>query len=493
MAKTYSNPNDSLQLILAGLSKLPSVVEGTVSKFTKLLATVGSLSGLKLPSLPSSTTKGQGDANGTQGDPLSKAISGLTAQLVKLDATLTKLIGKAGGAQPVPTVPKTTEGEEGGLGSVVAGLGKVAAIAGGVAIAAGAVTVGFEQLLGKLQGFVGAISPATIEFFNRALLDLNATIGSGFLSVFQDLTQVINQAAAVIKPLIQQLAPLIKQVADYLGNMLVKMIQLTVANWRALIPLMEQLFVVIRPLVEALLSVASVLSILFRAFALLAQIATLLNPLTYVLKALAFAAQAINKGLEIVTAAFDIFEVAFKAIIDTAVKFVSSFLPVTDIMGQLSKAVQGVIKNLYAMSVFMAKFLGLQQVVDAIIASVEEKTKSKGDVAAQQVSIKSIDQLSKDLAIAAASAGGGGQGGVTNERQFWTDVLKDLQEIKNAPGFRQILEAILEAIRNLNPLRAGDAPKPPAPGIGGLAGAGIGAATGLPFGAQIGRMIGRNF
>ena len=103
-----------------------------------------------------------------------------------------------------------------------------------------------------------------------------------------------------------------------------------------------------------------------------------------------------------------------------------------------------------------------------------------------------MDQLSKDLALAASAAGGAaGQGGVQNQQEVWNKVLEDAKLARqNGVSIKDVLIDIRKAVEKLIPGggNAPAAPGGPAPGRGGVAGGALGGILGsfLPGGTGLG-------
>jgi len=97
----------------------------------------------------------------------------------------------------------------------------IAALAGGAPAAALKLfTDGLESATADMAKFVDALSPGTVMVFDKAMLDLFATIGQALEPALVVFTELIERVADVISPLMQALAPILKDLADIVGTVL---------------------------------------------------------------------------------------------------------------------------------------------------------------------------------------------------------------------------------------------------------------------------------
>jgi len=108
-----------------------------------------------------------------------------------------------------------------GVAGVASTGANVAALAGGAPAAAMKLfTDSLEAATADMGKFVEALSPATVMVFDKAMLDLFATIGQALQPALEVFTAVIERVADVISPLMQALAPILKDLADIVGSAL---------------------------------------------------------------------------------------------------------------------------------------------------------------------------------------------------------------------------------------------------------------------------------
>lgn len=269
------------------------------------------------------------------------------------------------------------------FGRAVAGWASQLAEATGPALAAFGSSIAslgeaFAGLLGSLQavaagitGMVGAFSPSTVMVMNQAMNELNATIGMALQPVASALAEVFRDVAAVLSPVMEILGPILGELAGTIGQILV-------------------------PIVEVLATILEVLAPIFEA------IAEILKPLAEVMKVFGTLLSAIFKALAPV----------FK-ILAEPIKLLAK------LFGELVQAMKPVIQ-------FLASLFGID-------LDFDKKPGRTANAAPQQFGIKGLEQIGKDIQIAAAQAGGVGKEpvddllGVTKEIR---DVVKDYKKAK---------------------------------------------------------------
>lgn len=391
-----------------------------------------------------------------------------------------------------------------GAGSL-AGVAKVAAVA---AAALGVMVVAVqlaEHQFRKLEGFVRLFNPGVVTTFRHAMDNLGATIGRAFIPVFQNATEVVRQWAGILAPVMSQLAPVIKAVSDLMANTLMRALTQLGAVFRAAIPIFKVFMEVFGLVAEVATAVFNALGQFLRAALLIARVFYELSGMGLVVRVLTKLFEGLNVVMRVLDEALSIIEVVVTTLVDSLLAWIGSLLPFGDIMGSLNRAVEYVIRNMYVWAVLLAKMAGAMGVVDALIAHVEGKLKT-GDVAAQQPQIKSLEQLSKDLALAAAAAGGAaGAGGVRNQQEFWQKTLDEMRAAKaNGMTIRDFLQSILDELKTL---AANAVPAPVANAVNGavavaggivspenprgaMAGGIVGGVFGGPIGVAVGRYVG---
>ena len=435
---TATNLQSELQKILDGLGDMPGIVGKLGDVVAKLAAALNPLQGAisRLLSL--------GDADDTVLESASAksqtllvaatdrnvvATSRLTAAVDRLTALLTRTA--------LPALPQATPvaggggGAGGGAGSAAGMLGRLAATAAVAAAAIGVMVVGInlaEREFNKLQSLVRLFNPSVIQMFQFAMDNLGATIGRAFVPMFQVATGVLREWTAALAPVIAKLTPIIQELGLTVGNIMVSGMRPFAAVLQSLLPTFRMFAEMTVLNVQVLASLAQVFAPVVRGLLLMGRLFYELTGLGTVVRLLTRVMESFSKVFEVVDEAFTIMETVVNSLVDSFVAFIGALFPLQSMMDALAKSVQMVIRNMYVFAIMLAKFLGLDGVVNALLAQVEGKTK-RGDTAAQQTQLKTIEQLSKDMALAASMAGGAaGKGAVVNEQQWWNETLKILQQ-----------------------------------------------------------------
>lgn len=497
---------DVLREVLEKLSRLPNAVGelgGIMGRFTAsvspLVAAIGNLMAAKSVSSAATTSPTTVLAAAVEKNTL--AITRLTVLFERMFASA---MSRAGGG--MLALPPAGGGSGGGMlslpgGSAGGGAGGAGAasstlsLAGVAAVAAAALGVlvvavnilqdGFR----KLAGFVQLFNPGVITQFQYAMDNMGATIGRAFVPIFQNMTEVVRRFTSMLAPVMGTLLPVVERFSGIFSNVLVSVLTQYANVMRSMIPLISQTLERMTLFVEIILAAVNVSSLLTRALAIVTRIMYDFSPLGVIIKILVAALEIFNATMTVVTEAMNIFETVVNVLLEAINAFFGNLIPVTGFMERLGYAIQFVIRNMYVFAVLMAKFAGLDGVLNALIASVEDKTKA-GDTAAQSPQLKSLDQLAKDLAVAAASAGGAsGPNSVKNQQEFWTKTLAEMNEARrNGVSIQTIMLAILDAIKQGFGIGGGGTANAPPPaggnvGNGGLPNAGAiagGIAGGLP-------------
>lgn len=340
------------------------------------------------------------------------------------------------------------EGAEGAAEGAGEGFAAAGIALGALAAAAAAVAVAFAEIQKAVQAF----SPATMEQFNKAIDNFNATIGAAFVSTIVDLTEAIRQATGAIAPLLDSLKPTIQELSDIFANYLVAYVKLAANEFSAFIPIIKILADAFNPLLQVVLLIENGFVLLIRAFALVLEVFLGLSPIGPLLKGLGAVLEVVNNAFQIFQEALSIAQIFIESLIEAVRGFVESLLPGKDIFKSLNDAIHSVIKNLYLMAIGIAKFLGLTGVVDNLIKHLENKANPSTKTAAQPAQIKGFEQIAKDIALKAASAGGGGAGGVESDREHWRETAEAAKSLAaNTESFQQTLERILNEIKDKLP------------------------------------------
>jgi hypothetical protein len=364
---------------------------------------------------------------------LAKAFDGVTGALDKLSLTFTSFTSISS-----PVKAAGSAASAAGLPEVGAALDKVSGA--------------LEQFFQVIQRLVQVANPAVIELFNNALNNVQATIGQVFIPVFTDLTQVFQRAAGLIAPAMEQLAPIVKQLADVFGNFLLRYLVIVADYFKQYVGYLSALIHVFEPLIEIILLIINISTTYARLLLFVVEIFLKFSGITVVLDIITIALRAFNEVFRIVNEVMNIFAVVLEVAAKVVEDFFAEILPTKNILSELHKVVNQVIKALYVFAVQMAKMFGLNDTAAAIIKSLDAKANATGTTAAQSTSIKSFEQLAKDIATKAAGAGAGGDGGIEDERAFWKETLAAARAAEaNSISFQEIVKQGFKDVVNALP------------------------------------------
>ena len=197
------------------------------------------------------------------GDHLAKVLEALAGNLSKLKPGTS--------AQPA----NLAAGVPGGAGEAAKGL-DLGAVAGGIGGAFTAITgavqgaiAAFQQAISTMASFVEALNPGTVQQFNQAIRDLQATVGVAFQPVIEILTGTFRQIAGIILPIMEAIRPVAEQLAKVFKSTLIPMVQLLADTFKALMPiielaaqLLELFYNLLKPIIFLLQILAAVLKLI---------------------------------------------------------------------------------------------------------------------------------------------------------------------------------------------------------------------------------------
>lgn len=372
-------------------------------------------------------------------DQLEKTISPgqkVVDLLGKVASALSDLLSHLGAAQTVKPEQQNTQVKEAGAGAAAALGGLVAGISAATSAITGAIS--------SVQGFVQALSPIQIELFQRALRDLQATVGVAFQPIFEVLTGTIRQVAGIILPLMVQLRPVIQQVTEVFSTSLLQSAKSLVGILTALLPVIQlvtSLFEVLeaatRPFVQL---TALLIQLLVVPFQLLAAV---LQPFTELLKVVQAAFDGMTDVIEVVT----IIIRALALTIQQAIQGLGGF-DIKGLVSQIAAAFKTLITTILVFVASLAKVLGFDGFVKNLIDILSPK--GEGAKAADTVGIKGFEQIAKDLALASAVATPAGEGG---KEAGLNDVVGVLQKIQDGTTplteIRDFVKKIIDFINDL--------------------------------------------
>jgi hypothetical protein len=250
----------------------------------------------------------------------------------------------------------------------------------------GNVSTKFEELAAPISKFVEAIQPGQLRIFELAMRDLNATIGSAFLPVMENFTRGVSQAAHALVPAMEALRPVFDRLSKSLTELVVFSIEGFAEELRKSAPLLNNLADTANVLVQGWKTLVQVLRNVF---------------------------DSLNKGS-------DGFKSIFQVLNTWIIKFVQSLI---------------------VAAATIANSFGRGDLIKDFLKAVNTP-KGEGGAGAglHDVGLKGLEQISKDLAVAASYAAGGEGGGAPKDPVV--DVLSGMDErlkkiIEDGTTFRQ--------------------------------------------------------
>lgn len=278
--------------------------------------------------------------------------------------------------------------------SKVGGGGSVAGVITPALASLAAMKLGFDATTASMEKFVGALSPAAVMQFEQAIRNIHATIGQALQPALQILTDAIQNAAAIIDPVMKALAPTFQKLAEYVGKMI--SVFATYA---------EVLLTIIQPIIDILFELMNVVADTYRVFA--------------------------------------VFLKTVVELISTALK------PFGDLLKSVINLVIGAFKELIKAIIYttagLAKLLGAGEFIGRMIANLE-KIQNAGRVqnaAPQGVAIQDwrsiAEQAAKDSVLA------GGAVPAKTQEELMTEIIAGLKEIESGrKSFGDVITASIE-------------------------------------------------
>lgn len=276
----------------------------------------------------------------------------------------------------------------------------------------GAVSIALDTLLGPLSelseglknglksltGFVDALSPGSLKVLELAFRDLYATIGTALLPVVNVFTEGIHNMAGALLPAMQAIAPVFNQLAN---------VALSV-----LIPIVNQMSVIFQTLAPVLSEIAGLFKVVADIIGVYIAIQTTLFQVIA-----GFIGGLVGGG---VSGALDKFKNVIYQVIGIVLKLLTALAPM----------------------------IGLGDIGDKLAKNLEAAANPPAagvGGAAQNIGLKGLEQISKDLAVAAASAVGGGE---AKKDKGLLDYLPDLTADLRAIKDKDLATVIVEALTN---------------------------------------------
>lgn len=303
----------------------------------------------------------------------------------------------------------------------------------GLASVVGATTIALTGVIAAAHQTVSALNPVLIQQFDRAFSNLQATIGVGFQPIFTAGIGLFRDIAQAVAPLFIALKPVVETLANAITGVLSSSISAIVPLFAALVPVVALLVTAIQPLL-------SVTSLLTTVFAAIVQVA--LIPFTII-------AQALNAILAPIVG-------LFRAITEGLQGFISALVKIVGVLGEsLGALIEGVfggflqdtIKQTVAafdeltkitviVVATLAKLAGADDVVKRLIKAFGNQS----SIAQGPSSIKGLEQIGKDLALASVTAVAAG----SPKEKTNADILAALEKIDktNKEGLYAIVDKL---------------------------------------------------
>jgi hypothetical protein len=259
---------------------------------------------------------------------------------------------------------------------------------------------GIKEVIEPLKAFVAALNPAAVVQLDQAFRNVMATVGQAFLPAIQIFTETLQAVAAVLDEPMRALAPVVEHLASIIRGVLIADAQ----------------------------QLGAVLTILGGVIETLAPLFEVLTEPVKISAAALTALAAVSKG---------VFE-GLKPVVEAVATALKNFIAALVIGGA-----------------YVLKAFGAGQALDAFIGALEKQA-DPGRVlnaAPQNVSIKGLESITRDLATSAALAGAGEKGGPTTD-EFVAQLANDLRDVKNnGKSFQDFLDEkidqVIAAIRSL--------------------------------------------
>lgn len=261
-------------------------------------------------------------------------------------------------------------------------------VLGGLSSKIADVATHFEALAGPLAKFVDALSPGTMQIFQLAMRDLYATIGSALLPVMQMLIEAVRKTSALLVPAVDALEPAFRSLAAGLLSFIMPAMQVLSHALKGMAPLME----------------------------------------------------AAGEALHILGDALGIVGVAFMSLKDAFGVFINGLMGgggggggLKTMLDGLRDAVFKVMMVMITAAAAIAKAFGNTEFIKKFVENLKELQNpgegGKG-AALAGAGLKGLEQISKDLAVAATMAAGAGEHDKEDPMKKLTErMLKELEDV----------------------------------------------------------------
>ncbi len=260
--------------------------------------------------------------------------------------------------------------------------GGLGAVAGPIGMAAEAL----QQLVGVAKQFTEALSPVTVQLFDQAMRNLQATVGQALIPVVQVFTKSLQDVASILDGPMKALAPTVTAAVQSIAAGLIPIVQILVAGLQLLQPFIDILIELQGPMTQ----LEEVLGSLIAAF------------------------------------------ISVKAALDP-------FAPLKLIVDQFTVSMREAIKSVVIFAATTLKFFGREDIIDAWKKNLEQMIDAGRvqNASIQSPAVKGLEQIVKDLATASVMAGGGPtpEDKSLAELQKIVDILSDIRN--NSEGKSQ--------------------------------------------------------
>ena len=411
--------------------------------------------------------------------PLKEAMSGL--------ATVATQLGSRFGAL---TAPFAAAG--GAMSGLAKAGGETFAAFGPAGAAVSAATQGFERIVGVMSSFAEVAAPGVMFEFNRALKDLQATVGTAFVPFFSAMIGITRAVAGELYPAMLALRPVFSALAGVVGAVLVPVANLFGTVLQALMPFFNALLAplgvltslfgfLLAPIGAALTAIGSLVSVfqtaltpVFKLIDLFVQLTAAFNPAMILLQGLSMILGGVASMFAALTAVLDpVFVVlqyvadefavvgqllgaVFGAAIQVIVDAFTALLPKIDI-GDALQAIHSAFltlgKALIQFAVWLAGLFGQknfgQQIHDQLQKASGAANKPHAVAAPENVHTANLDSIGKDMASASARAvGTGGEPKEKTQGQLLEELSKVALETKSesAINFDGLKQQIKDSI-----------------------------------------------
>lgn len=293
-------------------------------------------------------------------------------------------------------------------GGIGAALGQFAAVAGAATQVVGAL----QGMFDTVKSWVAALNPGIVKIFDQELQNLNATLGQAFMPVIEMAIHFVRMFADAISPTMQALRPVIEQLTAIAATNIGVYIKFLTDTFASLVPTIQLLIPIFQLLSSVLRAmIETALVFLMPLLIPLQFLVALLNPLLEVLvKIIDLPFDLLSQAMDAMMRVIDALQASFGILgtyIINAVSALFGFGKLGGVIDWVTKAFQTLITYIVMFIAWMAKFLGqdtfLKELESAFRKEPPEGTRA---IAAGQTSIKGIEQISKDLAVASAQAQG---------------------------------------------------------------------------------------